>query len=132
MLLFELILLFRDENIGVKLVPFSVSELLDGVSHGFDKEFVKLRIKVILVVLCQTTNRLVVTLEMFSDNSNDRFFHFLFEDVIFTLGINFIEEFLLHVVELSLGFSLSLVLCICFKQLFSEHGVELLGEGLYG
>ena len=51
--------------------------------------------------------------------------------MIFTLGINFIEEFLLHVVELSLAFSLSLVLCISFKQLFSEHGVELLGEGLY-
>ena len=53
----------------------------------------------ISLVSGDTLDGRISSLEVLFNDSDDRLFHFFFEDVIFTLSVDFIEKFFLALVE---------------------------------
>jgi hypothetical protein len=86
---------------------------------------------VVSLVFVDTFDRILSAVEVFFNNSYDGLFHLFFKDVIFTFGVDLIEEFFFALVKLLVFFSFSPNFFIVQIFVF-EHVVELFGHGFHG
>ena len=80
-------------------------------------------------VLGEAPDGLIITFEMLFNDSDDRLLELFLEDMVFTLGVDFVEEFFLELVEFVVQLLLSHAgVGLHFLDLLLEHSVELLGK----
>ena len=85
------------------------------------------------MVLMAALNRPISLFKVLLNDSDHTLLHLLLEDMVLALGIDFVEELLLHFLELfsDFCFSQGRVLRLKVSQRLFEVGEKLLGQRLY-
>ena len=79
----------------MQLMPLPLNQGPYSVSHFFDQELVKFTVEVIPLTLGKTTNTGFLSLKVLLHNTDNRFLHFLFKDMVLALSIDLVEELFL-------------------------------------
>jgi hypothetical protein len=63
------------------------------------QEVIELGVEVVSTVFRKSFYRRIVPFEVFTYNPNNRLLHFLLENVVLALSVDFVEELLFHILE---------------------------------
>jgi hypothetical protein len=95
MVLFALSLFPGNTDVQMELVTFILAHLLNGAFHLLYEVTVEFRVEMIALILVKTLNRFILFAKMLAHNTNDRFLHLLFKNVVLSASVDFVEKFFL-------------------------------------